>query len=137
MCRSLTQSPYTHFLADDSGRVVVEFYRQTVAPVPDYWAMNPFVFHIAFLADDLPGAHARLIAAGAAPAGDVTVAADGDRLIFFTIRGVCRCNWSIEWFRCWLECDMVTLLFAILLLLVTDTDKPLNIVVLLCRQLEA
>jgi glyoxylase I family protein len=79
--RSLPDAPFTHFLADGSGRVVVELYRQN-APVPDYPAMNPFVFHIAFVAADVRGTLARLLAAGASAAGDVTVTPAGDEMVF-------------------------------------------------------
>src|SRR5687767_8334948 len=66
--RSLDAAPFTHFLADSAGRVVVELYRQTVAPVPDYAAMDPFVFHIAFVAADVGGVRERLLKAGASSA---------------------------------------------------------------------
>jgi glyoxylase I family protein len=79
--RSLPDVPFTHFLADGAGRVVVELYRQT-APIPDYPAMNPFVFHIAFVAADVRGTLARLLAAGASAAGDVTVTPAGDEMVF-------------------------------------------------------
>jgi catechol 2,3-dioxygenase-like lactoylglutathione lyase family enzyme len=80
--RSLDAAPFTHFLADGSGRVVVEMYRQTIAPVPDYASMNPFVFHIAFAASDVPGTLARLLAAGARGAGEVTITPTGDEMTF-------------------------------------------------------
>jgi glyoxylase I family protein len=80
--RSLDVSPHTHFLADGSGRVVVEVYRQTVAPVPDYRAMDPFVLHLAFVTPDVRGTRERLLAAGAASAGEVTATPAGDELAF-------------------------------------------------------
>jgi glyoxylase I family protein len=80
--RSLAGPPHTHFLADGSGRVVVEFYRQAVAPVPDYPAMDPFVLHLAFVAPDVRGTRERLLAAGAASAGEVTATPTGDELVF-------------------------------------------------------
>ena len=33
--RRLVEPPYTHFLADDGGTVMIEIYRQD-APIPDY-----------------------------------------------------------------------------------------------------
>jgi glyoxylase I family protein len=80
--RSVPGPPHTRFLADGSGRVVVEFYRQTVAPVPDYRAMDPFVLHLAFLTADVRGTRERLLAAGAASAGEVTATPAGDELTF-------------------------------------------------------
>jgi catechol 2,3-dioxygenase-like lactoylglutathione lyase family enzyme len=79
--RSLSSGPLTHFLADGSGRVVVEMYRQTV-PIPDYRAMDPLVFHIAFVTDDVKGSLARLLAAGASTATEVTVTPSGDEMVF-------------------------------------------------------
>ena len=52
------------------------------APIPDYRAMDPFVFHIAFLADDVAGERKRLLAAGAAHAGEVTTNEAGDVMTF-------------------------------------------------------
>jgi catechol 2,3-dioxygenase-like lactoylglutathione lyase family enzyme len=80
--RALTEAPFTHFLADEAGRVVVELYGHTRAPVPDYRALDPLVFHIAFVTDDVRGTRERLLAAGAASAGDVTVTAAGDEMTF-------------------------------------------------------
>ncbi|MGL4555369.1 MAG: VOC family protein [Gemmataceae bacterium] len=80
--RALPDAPFTRFLADGSGRVVVELYHQTRAPVPDYPAMDPFVFHIAFKAADVGGALARLVAAGASAAGGVTLTPAGDEMVF-------------------------------------------------------
>lgn len=80
--RSLTEAPFTHFLADESGRVVVEMYGHTKAPVPDYRAMDPLVFHIAFVTDDVRGTLKRLVEAGATTAGDVTITATGDEMTF-------------------------------------------------------
>jgi glyoxylase I family protein len=80
--RALTEAPFTHFLADGSGRVVVEMYGHTKAPVPDYRAMDPLVFHIAFQTADVRGTRQRLLAAGAASAGEVTVTPAGDEMTF-------------------------------------------------------
>ena len=80
--RSLSAAPFTHFLADGSGRVVVEMYEHTKAPVPDYAAMDPLVFHIAFVTDDVRGTLQRLLAAGAGRAGEVTITPAGDEMVF-------------------------------------------------------
>jgi glyoxylase I family protein len=66
------------FLADDAGASVLETYAGTL-PVPDYPAMDPALLHVAFATDDVEAARARLIAAGAAPVGEVTVTPAGDR----------------------------------------------------------
>ena len=80
--RALSEAPFTHFLADEAGRVVVEMYGHTKAPVPDYRAMDPLIFHIAFVTVDVRGTLARLLAAGATTAGEVTITATGDEMTF-------------------------------------------------------
>lgn len=78
--RSVDGPPHTRFLADESGRVVLELYRQEQAPVPDYFEMDPMVLHVAFTAADVREARRMLLAADANPVGDVTVAPNGDEL---------------------------------------------------------
>jgi glyoxylase I family protein len=80
--RRITEAPHTHFLADESGRVVVELYHQTKAPVPDYAAIDPFVLHIAFSAADVHKERDRLLSVGATSAGDVTRTPAGDDMTF-------------------------------------------------------
>src|SRR5262249_17894136 len=80
--RALSAAPFTHFLADESGRVVVELYSHTKAPVPDYRELDPLVFHIAFVTTDVRGTRERLLAAGATSAGEVTVTPTGDEMTF-------------------------------------------------------
>jgi catechol 2,3-dioxygenase-like lactoylglutathione lyase family enzyme len=80
--RSLSAAPFTHLLADGSDRVVVELYRHTGAPVPDYAALDPLVFHIAFVTDDVSGTLERLMDAGAKGAGEVTITPAGDEMAF-------------------------------------------------------
>ena len=41
--------PYGHFLADDSGTVMVELYCRADAPVPDYKSQHPGVTHLAIV----------------------------------------------------------------------------------------
>jgi glyoxylase I family protein len=72
---------FGHFLADSAGRVVLEIYHQN-APVPDYAALDPFVFHIAFITPDVERERTRLLAAGATSAGDINRAPNGDVLTF-------------------------------------------------------
>jgi glyoxylase I family protein len=80
--RSIPDPPHTHFLADPSGRVVLEVYRHPQAPVPDYAGMDPLVLHLAFIAPEVRGARQRLLAAGATSAGEVTATPTGDELAF-------------------------------------------------------
>ena len=54
------------FLTDDSGTFILEIYRTDKTPsAPDYRALDPMTFHIAFLSDDVDADVARLVAAGA------------------------------------------------------------------------
>src|SRR5437867_10720417 len=76
--RALANPPYTRFLADGSGRVVVEVYRQEKAPVPDYFAMDPLVLHIAFVTSDVEEARKQLLAAGATAVGEIIRTGTGD-----------------------------------------------------------
>jgi catechol 2,3-dioxygenase-like lactoylglutathione lyase family enzyme len=78
--RSAPERPWGHFLADSSCAVMLEFYNHPKASVPDYRSIDPLVLHVAFIADDVEGTRSRLIAAGAAPVGDITVNPAGDRL---------------------------------------------------------
>lgn len=80
--RALDVAPFTRFVADGAGRVVVELYHHAKVPVPDYPAMEPLVFHIAFVTDDVRGTLRRLLDAGATAAGEVTVTPTGDEMVF-------------------------------------------------------
>ncbi len=78
--RALTEEPYTHFLADEGGRVVMEIYSNPSAPTMDFGAQDPLVFHFAFAVRDPVPLSQKLIAAGASLADDVTLD-DGSHLI--------------------------------------------------------
>lgn len=68
------------FLADVTGRVMVEIYNNPIAPMPDYAAADPLVYHLAFVCDDIDGTIARLTAAGATIASNPVVTPAGDTL---------------------------------------------------------
>ncbi|HET7221093.1 MAG TPA: VOC family protein [Vicinamibacterales bacterium] len=78
--RQISAPPYIHFLADTNGRVVIEIYSNPADPVPDYPAMHPLRFHVAFAANDIDRDAAALVAAGATLVDEQTTA-DGSRLI--------------------------------------------------------
>jgi catechol 2,3-dioxygenase-like lactoylglutathione lyase family enzyme len=65
VARSRPDEPYTSFLADETGRTVVEFYTNTSVDIPNYPALPPLNFHAAFVAPDARSTRARLEAAGA------------------------------------------------------------------------
>jgi glyoxylase I family protein len=76
-----TVAPYMHFVADEAGSMI-ELYNNPAAPMPDYANMDPFNLHFAYASDDIEADRARMIAAGATPAGEITTNAVGDKLCF-------------------------------------------------------
>ena len=79
--RQVDSGPLTRFIADESGRTVLEVYRQQ-APVPDYPSMDPMVLHVAFLTKDIKAERDRLLKAGATVAKDIHTTPDGDEMAF-------------------------------------------------------
>jgi catechol 2,3-dioxygenase-like lactoylglutathione lyase family enzyme len=69
-----------HFLADAAGRSVIEIYRNAGDAIPDYAAMNPVRFHIAFATADPDASRAALVAVGATFVEERTTP-DGSRLL--------------------------------------------------------
>lgn len=65
IARVREDSPFTHFLADETDRIVVELYSNPAAPYPDYASQLPLVFHIAFVAKDARAIRPILEKAGA------------------------------------------------------------------------
>jgi len=82
VARKVGPPTHTHFIADAAGHTVLELYHQAKAPIPDYRSMDMFVFHIAFMAEDVAGERQRLLAAGATSVSDVTMADNGDMMTF-------------------------------------------------------
>ena len=71
---------HMHFLADETGRVVLELYTNTAATIPDYKAQSPLVTHFALVSTNASADRARLEKAGATLVSDDT-APDGSRLV--------------------------------------------------------
>jgi catechol 2,3-dioxygenase-like lactoylglutathione lyase family enzyme len=63
-------APFTHFLADESGQITLEFYNNPPDQVPNYAEMNPLLLHIAFVSNDPAHDKAKLLAAGATLVSD-------------------------------------------------------------------
>lgn len=78
--RASDQGPQMHFLACDGDHVLLEFYNNPVATVPDYKSMHPLLVHIAWQSDDPIKDGNRLIAAGASTFQDVVTTPAGDQL---------------------------------------------------------
>ena len=63
--RSMAIPPYTTFLRESGGAVMLEVYHNPPDQVPPYAEMNPLLLHVAFVSVD-PGADKEaLLAAGA------------------------------------------------------------------------
>lgn len=76
--RRTVEAPWVHFLADDSGTVMLELYQNPDAPALDFPAIQPPALHLAFLSRDLPADVRRLTQAGATIVADVHTLATGD-----------------------------------------------------------
>lgn len=70
----------THFLADESGDVMLEIYNNPPDEVPDYKNMNPLLLHLAFVCENPAHKRAELEAAGASFAEEVHIK-DGSHLV--------------------------------------------------------
>jgi catechol 2,3-dioxygenase-like lactoylglutathione lyase family enzyme len=68
------------FLADASGRTILELYSNEAAPIPDYAAQHHLSLHIAFAVENADATRDRLIAAGATLVSDAQ-RPDGIRLV--------------------------------------------------------
>jgi glyoxylase I family protein len=65
VARAREDAPYTHFLADETGRIIVELYSNAQAAIPDYGAAHPLCFHVAMATSNAREERARLEHAGA------------------------------------------------------------------------
>ncbi len=80
IARHIPVPTQTHFLQDDAGETVLEIYCNPPELVPDYAAMNPLHFHIAFVSAFPADDSARLIAAGASWVEEIKIP-DGGHLV--------------------------------------------------------
>lgn len=80
--RSFETEPWGQFLADDSGTVMIELYKNSSAPLPNYAAMAPFTLHLALVSQDVDADVSRLTAAGATLVGTVQHNPGGDSMAF-------------------------------------------------------
>jgi glyoxylase I family protein len=78
--RHIDVPPYMHFLADESGSVLIEIYNKPADEVPDYGSMNPLIFHLAFVSNDPTADKERLLQAGARLVDEMHTDA-GDHLV--------------------------------------------------------
>lgn len=78
--RQLKNAPFTTFLSDDSGRIMVEIYLNPVDEVPAYRDMNPLLVHLAFVSENPVEDKERLLKAGASFASEQHLE-DGSHLV--------------------------------------------------------
>ena len=80
-CRRSSDTPVpVRFIADDSGKVMLEIYNNPEVSAPDYSAMNPLQLHVAFVCDDVKRAVERLVRAGATVVAGPDIKPNGDEL---------------------------------------------------------
>lgn len=65
VARQQAEVPYMTFLADSTGRNIVELYSNPAAAMTDFPSQHPLVFHFALVSADAPADRARLEKAGA------------------------------------------------------------------------
>jgi glyoxylase I family protein len=96
--RRMMEDPWAHFLADDSGTVMMEIYGNKAHPVPDYAAIDKMSIHLALVSSDMEADVRRLEAAGAKLEGEINHQHTGDKMCFlrdpwgFTLQLVQRAN---------------------------------------------
>lgn len=87
------EAPYTAFLADDGGRVMLEIYKNPPEEVPDYGSMNPLIVHLAFVSENPTFDTKRLLKAGASLISDDQLE-DGSHLVML------RDPWGLSFQLC-------------------------------------
>ena len=70
------------FIADSSGKVMLEIYNNPKVPPPDYFQLDPLLFHLAFVCEDVPGTMKQLVEAGATPFAPIENTPAGDIVVF-------------------------------------------------------
>lgn len=78
--RHMKEAPFTTFLADNSGRIMVEIYNNPADEVPPYRQMNPLLVHLAFVSENPEEDKKSLLAAGASLESDQQLD-DGSHLV--------------------------------------------------------
>ncbi len=81
VARSTGEPSHARFLADSSGMIMIEIYRNPRASVPDYRTIDPLLLHLAFVSEDPAADRDRLVQAGASVIEDLVASAAGDKLV--------------------------------------------------------
>ncbi len=80
LVKSKEEYPFTRFLADKSGQVVLEIYSNTSARIPEYSKQHPLEFHFALKVENPVKIKEKLIEAGAKVEEEIKLD-DGSHLI--------------------------------------------------------
>jgi glyoxylase I family protein len=91
--RQQNAAPFTHFLADDSGRIMIEIYINPPDQIPPYKKMDPLLLHLAFVSDSPENDKNRLLTSGATYDSEVRLG-DGSHLIMM------RDPWGLSFQLC-------------------------------------
>lgn len=78
--RRFLEAPWAHFLADDSGTVMLELYGNQKAPMLDLPSVAPAALHLAFVSSQIEADILRLTRAGATHVSGPDSTANGDQL---------------------------------------------------------
>lgn len=81
--RRVMEEPWAHFLADDSGTVMLELYTNNAVSIPDYAIMEAANLHLAFTSNDLQADLVRLRLAGATAPTESETMPNGDEVAMF------------------------------------------------------
>lgn len=76
--RRMMEAPFAHFMADDSGTVMLEIYGNTSAAKLSFPQVEPPALHLAFVSKDVAADVQKLISAGATLVADVHELPPGD-----------------------------------------------------------
>ncbi len=76
----LKDPPYTHFLADDGGTVMLEIYLNPADQVPEYANMDPLLLHLAFVSTAPEADKEKALQAGASLVQDI-LPPDGSHIV--------------------------------------------------------
>ena len=81
VARSGGEPSHVRFLADSSGSVMLEIYRNPVASVPDYRKADPLLMHVAYSSQNPAADRDRLVQAGAAVVDELMTTPSGDAIV--------------------------------------------------------
>lgn len=81
IARAGGEPSHARFLMEKAGSVMLEIYRNPLAPVPDYFALSPLLLHLAFVSEQPAADRDRLVKAGATVAEDLSKNPAGDELV--------------------------------------------------------